>query len=106
MSATAIFKRWPVATSLFVLHAAMVSLVYILWATSSSVERGMIWMTVFLIDLPSSYLFVFERPDSMLLHAISAIFIGGLQWAVIGAIVDGLRRLLKRRQVRRAASNI
>ena len=66
----------------------------------------MIWMTVFLIDLPSSYLFVFERPDSMLLHAISAVFIGGLQWAVIGAIVDVLRRLLKRRQSLRATPDI
>ncbi|HKP93045.1 MAG TPA: hypothetical protein VJS88_04045 [Chthoniobacterales bacterium] len=90
-------RRWPVATSLFVLHAAMVALVYIWWAASSSVERGMIWMTVFLVDLPSSYLFVYERPDSMLLHAISAIFIGGLQWAIVGAVVDLLRRRLLRK---------
>ena len=106
MSATAVFRRWPVAASLFLLHAVLVTLIYIVWATNSSVERGTIWMTVFLIDLPASFLFVFERPDSMLLHAISAILIGGVQWALIGAIVDGLRRLLKRRQSRRGTANI
>jgi hypothetical protein len=92
MSVLAIFKRWPIATWLFVLHAALVLVVYIWWATSSSVDRGMIWMTVFLLDLPSSYLFL----DGPRLFAISALFIGGLQWALIGAFFDLLRRLLRR----------
>jgi hypothetical protein len=99
VSASAIFKRWPIAACLFVLHAAFVLLIYIQWATSSSVERGMIWMTVFLIDLPSSYLFL-HRPDSMGLYAVSAVFIGGLQWTLVGALLDLLRRLVKRRQSR------
>jgi hypothetical protein len=97
MSAPALFRRWPIAAGLFVLHAAFVAWIYISWATSSSVERGMIWMTVFLLDLPSSYLFI-DRPGAMWLHAISAIFIGGAQWALIGALLDLLRRAVKRRQ--------
>lgn len=97
MSALVVFKRWPIAFGLFVLHAVFVLLIYISWATSSSVERGMIWMTVFLIDLPSSYLFV-DRPGSMGLYAVSAIFIGGVQWALVGAFFDFLRRLVRRRK--------
>ena len=48
-------------------------------------------MTVFLLDLPSSYLFV-DLPASMALYATSAPFIGGLQWALVGALVDVLRK--------------
>jgi hypothetical protein len=97
MSALAIFKRWPITSSLFVLHAAFVALIYVWWASSTDVDRGMIWMTVFLLDLPSSYLF-FHRPGSMGLYAISAVFIGGLQWALFGLLLDWLRKLYKRRQ--------
>jgi hypothetical protein len=97
MSTFAVFRRWPIAAWLFVLHAAFVVLIYLSWATSGSVERGMIWMTVFLIDLPLSYLFV-DRPGSMGLYGASAIVLGGLQWALVGALLDLLRRALKRRQ--------
>ncbi|HYJ06717.1 MAG TPA: hypothetical protein VEX43_16395 [Chthoniobacterales bacterium] len=97
MSAFAVFRRWPIATGLFVVHAAFVLLIYVQWATDSDVERGMIWMTVFLIDLPSSYLYL-QRQDSIWLYAASAIFIGGLQWALIGALFDLLRRLVRRKQ--------
>lgn len=99
MSAFAVFRRWPIATGLFVLHAAFVSLIYLLWAADTDVERGMIWMTVFILDLPSSYLFI-DRPGSMGLYAVSAIFIGGVQWALVGALLDLLRKALKRRQSR------
>ena len=98
MSALAVFKRWPIATWLFVLHAAFVLLIYIQWAMDSGVDRGMIWMTVFLLDLPSSYLF-FHRPDAIGLYAVSAVFIGGLQWAIVGAIFDLLRKLAKRKTI-------
>jgi hypothetical protein len=97
MSALAVFKRWPIAAWLFAIHAAFVLLIYIQWAMDSGVERGMIWMTVFILDLPSSYLFL-DRPGSMWLYAVSAIFIGGLQWALVGALLDLLRRFAKRRQ--------
>jgi hypothetical protein len=102
MSAFAVLKRWPVAAGLFVIHAAFVLLIYIQWARDSDVERGMIWMTVFILDLPSSYLFL-DRPGSMGLYAVSAIVIGGLQWALVGALLDLLRRLGRRKQSRREA---
>ena len=97
MSAFSVFRRWPIASWLFVLHAAFVLAIYVMWATDSSVERGMIWMTVFILDWPSSYLFV-DRPGATGLLAISAIFIGGLQWALVGALCDLLRRLVRRKQ--------
>lgn len=97
MSALAVLRRWPIAAGLFILHAAFVLLIYIQWATDSSIERGMIWMTVFILDWPSSYLFV-DRPGPMGLYAASAIFIGGLQWALVGALLDLLRRVVRRRQ--------
>jgi hypothetical protein len=105
MSAVAILRRWPITTWLFFVHAAFVLLIYVLWVTNSDVERGMIWMAVFLFDLPSSYLFV-DRPGSTALFATSAIFIGGLQWALVGAFLDVLRRGFKRRQSRRGTPNI
>ena len=97
MSPFAVFKRWPITAWLFLLHAAFVLLIYIQWAIDDGVERGMIWMTVFIIDLPSSYLFL-DRPGSMELYAASAIVLGGLQWALVGAFLDLLRRLGKRKQ--------
>jgi hypothetical protein len=92
MSAFAVFRRWPIASWLFLLHAAFVALIYIWWAASHDVDRGMFWMTVFLLDLPSSYLF-FHRPNTMGPYAVSAVFIGGLQWAVVGGLLDLLRRI-------------
>ena len=104
MSAFAVFRRWPIAAWLFVVHAAFVLLLYIMWATDSSIERGMIWMTVFILDYPSSYLFV-DRPGATELFAISVIFIGGLQWALVGAVLDLLRRFVRRRQSGRGTLN-
>ena len=104
MNSFAVFRRWPIATWLFLVHAVFVALIYILWATSSDVERGMIWMTVFLFDLPSSLLFV-DLPDAKPLLAISAIFIGGLQWALLGAFLDVLRKGYRRRQSLRGTQN-
>ena len=97
MSAFAVFRRWPIASWLFVLHAAFVLLIYIQWATDSSVERGMIWMTMFILDWPSSYLFV-QRQGSEGLLAIGVVLIGGLQWALVGAFLDLIRRLVRRRR--------
>ena len=94
MSAFAVFKRWPIAAWLFVIHAAFVLLIYLQWAMDSDVERGMIWMTVFILDWPSSYLFL-DRPGKMGLFALSVIIIGGLQWALVGALLDLLRRFGK-----------
>jgi hypothetical protein len=65
----------------------------------------MIWMTVFILDWPSSYLFVVDRPGAMGLFAVSAIFIGGAQWALVGALLDLLRRFAKRRQSLRETPN-
>src|SRR5687767_3528868 len=93
----ALFKRWPIASWLFGLHAAFVAVIYIQWAIDSSIERGMIWMMVFILDWPSSYLFV-DRPGSIGLYAASAILIGGLQWSLLGALLDLLRRLVKSRR--------
>ena len=104
MSAFAVFRRWPIAAGLFVVHAAFVLLIYVQWAMDSSIERGMIWMTVFILDWPSSYLFVLERPGSIALYAVSAVLIGGLQWALVGALLDLLRRLVRRKQQSRKST--
>lgn len=96
MSVRSIFNRWPIAAWLFVLHTAFVLLIYVQWAIDTDVERGMIWMTVFLIDLPVSYLYV-HRQYSMWPYALSAIFIGGLQWALVGALFDLLRKFVGRK---------
>lgn len=98
MSAFAVLKRWPIASWLFVLHAAFVLLIYIQWAMDSDMDRGMIWMTVFILDLPSSYLFLDRPGPKMELYAASAIVIGGLQWALVGALLDLLRRFVRRKQ--------
>ena len=99
-----VFKRWPIAAWLFVLHTAFVLLIYVQWAADTDVERGMIWMTVFLIDLPSSYLYV-QRQHTMWPYALSAIFLGGLQWALVGVIFDLLRKLVARRQGKVGSKN-
>ena len=96
MSAFAVFKRWPIAAWLFILHAVFVLLIYVQWAIDTDVDRGMIWMTTFIVDLPSSYLF-FDRPEGTARHVISAIVIGGLQWALVGALLDLLRRFVRRK---------
>ena len=99
MSAFPVVRRWPIAAWLFVVHAVFVLSIYIMWAADSSLERGMIWMTVFILDWPSSYLFL-DPPGRTPLLAISAILIGGLQLAMVGALFDLLRRLVRRRQAK------
>ena len=97
MSASAVFKRWPIASWLFSLHALLILGVYILWlASSHDVERNMIWLWTRLLDFPIVALVDIINPRYGLPAALTCILIGGLQWAVVGLILDLLRRSIIR----------
>jgi hypothetical protein len=107
MSASAAFKRWPIATWLFCLHAFLILAVYILWlASSHDVERDMIWLWARIFDFPVATLEDIVNPRYGLPTALTCILIGGLQWALVGLILDLLRRSLIRGASLRDTRNI
>jgi hypothetical protein len=107
MSASAVFKRWPIAGWLFCLHALLILGVYILWlASSHDGERDMIWIWAALLDLPVAALEDIVKPRFGLPAALTCILIGGLPWVVVGLILDLLRRSLIRRASLRGTQNI
>jgi hypothetical protein len=80
MSATAVFKRLPLAVSLFCLHALLIVGVYILWlASSHDPERNMIWLFARLLDFPVATLEDMINPRYGLAAALTCIVVGGLQ---------------------------
>ncbi len=97
MSLNPIIRRWPVAVAFFAIHSVFVALIYILWHTSHDVERNMIWLTPYLVDLPVSKVYEWLDSYSGVVVALTCTFIGGLQWAFIGFILDLLWRRFFRR---------
>ncbi|MFL6519506.1 MAG: hypothetical protein ACJ8NS_04740 [Chthoniobacterales bacterium] len=107
MSAIAVFKRWPIACWLFCLHALLILGVYILWlASSRDVERDMIWLFARLFDFPVSPLEDIVNPRYGFPAAITCILIGGALWALVGLILDLVRRSLMRGASLRGSRNI
>jgi hypothetical protein len=107
MSASAVFKRWPIAFWLFCLHALLILGVYILWlASSHDVERDMIWLWARLLDFPVAALEDIVNPRYGLPAALTCILIGGLPWALVGLILDLLRRSFIRGASLRGTRNI
>ena len=107
MSASAVFKRWPIASWLFCLHALLILGIYVVWlASSHNGERDMIWVSATLLDFPVTALEGMVQSRFGLQAAITCIIIGGLPWALFGLILDLLRRTLVRRVSLRGTQNI
>jgi hypothetical protein len=102
-----VFKRWPIASWLFCLHALLILGIYTLWlASSHDAERNMIWLWARLLDFPVAPLEDIVNPRYGLPAALTCILIGGLQWALVGLILDLLRRSFIRGDSLRGTRNI
>ena len=106
MSLRAIIRRWPIAVALFAIHSLLVAIIYILWQTSHDIERDMIWLTMYLVDLPTSMAYQWFDSKSGLLVALTCTVIGGLQWAFVGLILDLLWKRFFTRLSPRGTPNI
>ena len=108
MSVNAIIRRWPIASWLFVLHTFLVLLVYYVWLTSTEPwgERNMIWLWIYRVDFPISYAYIIVDHAPARVTAIACILIGGVQWSIVGLLLDLLRKKVLRRTSIRGTSNI
>jgi hypothetical protein len=93
-----LLKHWPVASSLFGVHVILVAIVYGLWATCPiEDDPQMVWLWAFLFDFPASLIYDHIRVPSEHLFPVIAVVFGGMQWGVVGAMIDLLRKHLVRR---------
>ena len=84
-------RRWRVTLSLLFIHTLLVCTVYVLYARSVTFhdedpEMHWVWASIF--DFPSSGLVAILHPRYGLQCAIAFLVIGGIQWAIVGAICD------------------
>jgi hypothetical protein len=106
MSSRAIIRSWPIAVALFAIHSLFVAIIYILWQTNHDIERDMIWLTMYLVDLPISMAYQWLDSDSGLVVALTCTVIGGLQWTFVGSILDLLWKRFFSRLSPRSTPNI
>jgi len=87
-----IVARWPATTLLFGIHAALVVLLYFGWRFSVDPEREMMWLWTLILDFPIGFAYLYCEVPSHFLTAIISIVLGGLGWALVGWLLDLLRK--------------
>jgi hypothetical protein len=108
MRSPTLIRRWPTATGLFVLHTLIVVAIYVMWSSSwKDPERDMIWLVMIFVDFPAIYAYdpllnYFSIP---VLPAGSILF-GGLQWLLVGLVLDVILKNYVRKHALRGTQNI
>jgi hypothetical protein len=105
MRLPAVIRLWPLASWLLALHTALVLLVYFLsLAPARGGDRYGLWFFLGMFDFPVSFLFPDLPSDA--LTALTWILVGGLQWSLVGLILDLVRKSVLRRAALRGTRNI
>src|SRR4051794_22345359 len=91
---SAIIKRWPFAVVALAIHSLVVIVLYCGWVSpSADIERDMIWLWMVFVDCPIFFGYIrFIHGASGHLFALTALIVGGSQWALVGALCDLLCR--------------
>ena len=108
MRIPALIRRWPIASSLVVLHTLIVAAIYVMWFSSwRDPERDMIWLVMIFVDFPAIYAYdpLLNYFSISVLPAGSILF-GGLQWLLVGVIFDLALRSSIRKHALRGSTNI
>ena len=92
MSLLGVIRRWPFAAGMFAVHALFVLLLYFAWRSSTDPEREMMWLWPMVFDFPMSCLYALLEVHSHLVTAFTSIVLGGFEWAVVGSLLDLLRK--------------
>src|SRR3954466_7760451 len=89
-----IIKQWPFAAAAFAIHTLIEMVLYFGWVSSSAdIERDMIWLWMVFVDCPIFFGYIrFVDGASGHLFALTALIVGGAQWALVGALCDLLCR--------------
>ena len=88
----ALLKRWRITLLLLLIHAVAVCVVYVRYTNSvtHTMDTYMQWYWLSLIDFPSSILLAILQPQYGLQSAAAFFVVGGIQWFIVGAILDAL----------------
>jgi hypothetical protein len=103
-----LIKRWPIASSLLLLHTMILAVIYVMWSLSwKDPERDMIWLLMIFLDFPAIYAYdpllsYFSIP---VLPGGSVVF-GGLEWLLVGVAFDMIARNCVRKHALRSTQNI
>src|SRR5437016_1328081 len=87
-----VIRRWPFAAGMFAVHALVVLLLYFAWRSSTDPEREMMWLWPMVFDFPMSCLYALIEVRSHVVTAFTSIMFGGFEWAVVGSLLDLLRK--------------
>jgi hypothetical protein len=89
----AILRRWRVTLSFLLIQTVAVCVVYAFYANSvvhHYEDPEMQWLWLSMLDFPSSGLVAIFQPQYGLQCAIAFFAVGGIQWGMIGAVLDAL----------------
>ena len=89
-----LFKRYPLAIGVFVLHSLLVGMIYSVVAMSTDGEAVMVWILFESLDWPSAML-IFPCAADNTYIAASVFLLGGIQWILIGIAVQFLWRRIR-----------
>ena len=83
-----VVESFPFACGLFCLHTLFDGWVYWAWATSRDGERDLLWVLTFVVDRPLLFVYQIIRPETGLATLLMFASIGGVAWALLGALVE------------------
>jgi len=80
-------------------------LLYFGWRFSVDPEREMMWLWTLILDFPIGFVYLYFEVPSHFLTAIISIVLGGLEWALVGWLLDLLRKRFSTSSLRDHPSN-
>ena len=86
-----LFRNWPVACFIFLIHTLLVCAVYGLYLFARAHpgdEPEMQWLWAGLFDFPASLLVEAIHPSYGIQCALAFFLVGGIQWFILGAVFD------------------
>ena len=91
-----IVKRWPVASCLLLLHAVVWFTTACVFYTSHAPERQWAWVYEIMAGYPLSLMVSLLADGGDAAFAATLLFLGTLQWSIIGAVIDTIIHRVRR----------
>jgi hypothetical protein len=83
-----LIRRWPTAFGCLCFNTFAVLATSLVYALSTDANGAMFWLGPIALDWPSSLMIGVSDTATTLQLALALLFLGGLQWTVLGMIFD------------------
>jgi len=108
MSIRAVIKCWPIASLLFLVHTSLVLAFYVWWLRSTgNPYNDLGWLIMAFVDFPIffAYLPLVDHASGHV-FALVAIVFGGVEWGLVGLVLDFARKSISRKVALRGTTTI